>query len=180
MTMESASERLHPGFIAAGYAAVALLASILIYNQHVQRVRELHEEMASRMPQFHPNNEWLVALLIGGLFLLPTFLLISVIRESETAYTLYSRALLALSVTAPLCILIFIGGLSLGTGFLGVCFYRFFASPSITLGLIVSRVFARFERAKRLILCALGIEMVTWIASLVFMAFVLRSLSGLH
>jgi hypothetical protein len=179
--VESAEERLHPGFIIAAYAAVSLVAFILLYNQHIQRVRELNEEMSSRIPQFHPHNDWLLGLLIGGLFLLPTLALIWMIRESEPAYTTYSRILLALSITAPLGVLFFIGSLSLGTGFLfGFCFYRFFASPSVIVGLLASRICARFSKAKRLISYALAIEAVTLVAAAVFMAYALKALSALH
>src|ERR1043166_10242506 len=76
----------------------SLVVFMLLYNQHIQRMHELNEEMSSRIPQFHPHNDWLLGLLIGGLFLLPTFVLIWMIRESEPAYTTYSRILLALSI----------------------------------------------------------------------------------
>lgn len=181
--MESASERLHPGFIAAGYAAVCLIASILLYNQHVQHMRELQEEMSSRIPQYHPQNDWLLGVLIGSLFLFPTFLLISVIRQSETAYTTYARILLALSITEPACALLIVltGVFGLTNDFiLKLCMYRLLASPAVFVGLLVSRLVTQFSRAKRMILYALGIEATAFVAGLVFFAFMLKALSALH
>ena len=181
--MESYSERLHPGFIAAGYAAVCLVATILLYNQHVQHVRELHEEISSGIPQFHPQNNWLLGILIGGMFLLPTFPLVWVIRESETAYTTYARVLLVLSITEPACVLLIILMVisALPSDFIvNLCLYRFLASPAVIVGLLVSRFVARFSRAKRLILYALCIEAAVFVAGVVFVGFVFKSLSALR
>jgi hypothetical protein len=179
--VESAPERLHPGFIAAGYAAVSLVAALLLYNQHVQHLRELQMMAAMGPPLFHPYSDWLLVLLIGGLFLVPTVLLVWTIRESETAYTLYSRILLLLSITLPVCLLLIPLLPLLGIDFLStLCVYRFYVSPAVAVGLAISWFFARFARAKRLILYALMIEVGTLVVGLVFIAFMLKALSGLH
>jgi hypothetical protein len=179
--VESAPERLHPGFIAAGYAAVSLVAAILLYNQYLQHLRELQVMATMGPPLFHPYSDWLLALLIGGLFLIPTVLLVLTIRESETAYTIYSRILLLLSITLPVCLLLTPLLPVLGIDFLFVlCLFRFYVSPAVAVGLAISWFFGRFAWAKRLIRYALMIEVGTLVVGMVFIAFMLKALSGLH
>jgi hypothetical protein len=179
--VESAPERLHPGLIAAGYGAVSLVAAILLYYQHLQHLRELQVIAAMGPPSFHPFSDWLLALLIGGLFLIPTVLLVLTVRESETAYTLYSRILLLLSITLPVCLLLTSLLPLLGIDFLFMlCLFRFYVSPAVAVGLAISWFFARFARAKRLILYALIVEVGALVVGLVFLAFILKGLSGLH
>ena len=90
---------------------------------------------------------------------MPTFLLVLVIRKSETAYTWYSRILLCLSFTAPISLVFLIPVVNQVNGSLGeFSLYRLFASPFIIVGMVVSRLLARFDRAKRLTLYALLVE----------------------
>jgi hypothetical protein len=95
-----------------------------------------------------------------------------VIRNSEALYNRYSLILLGLSLTAPLCLGVFsIPAVSQetvdrGTMLLGeICLDRLFVSPLVVVGLVFSRLLARFDRAKRLTLYALLVEVLT----LVFM-----------
>lgn len=97
-------------------------------------------------------GDWMLELFIVGMFLIPTFFLGLVIRKSETAYTRYSQALLGVSLTAPVSLgVLLIPAVNQGNTFLGwFCMDRLFASPVVVVGLAVSRLLARFNRAKRL------------------------------
>jgi hypothetical protein len=90
-------------------------------------------------------GDWMLEL-FGGLFLIPTFVLLLLIRNSEQAYTRYSQILLGLSLTAPICVGLFlIPAVSQGNSFLGwFCRDRLLAVPIIVVGLAVSRLLARF------------------------------------
>jgi hypothetical protein len=113
-------------------------------------------------------GDWILELFIIVLFLVPTFALVLIIRNSEPAYTRYSQVLLYLSVTAPICLGIFlIPAVNQGKMLLGwICIDRLMASPLVLVWLALSRVLARFARAKRLISYALICEVVTFVASM--------------
>jgi hypothetical protein len=98
--------------------------------------------------------------------LVPTILLLLVIRKSEAAYTTYSKVLLVLSLSAPLSLgLLCIPAVSSGPGLLGfVCLYRLEASPFTLAAAGFSRGAARFQTAKRLTLFALLAEGLTLVA----------------
>ena len=92
-------------------------------------------------------GDLLLGLFIGGLFLIPTFFLVLVIRKSETAYTRYSQILLGLSLTAPISLgILLIPAVGQGNSFLGwFCMDRLFASPIVIAALVFSRLLTRFE-----------------------------------
>ena len=102
---------------------------------------------------------------ICGMFLVVTFFLVLVIAKSESAYTIYSKVLVAISLTAPLSVaIISIPAVGQSDFILGwACMFRLFASPLVAFGIGVSRLFARYPRPKKLTLYALAIEGVTLI-----------------
>ena len=102
------------------------------------------------------------------MLLVVSFFLMLVIYQHEPAYTIFSKVVFAISVTAPLSIgVMAIPAVSQGSSLLGwACMYRLFASPIVLLGLGMSRLFAQFPRAKRITNYALLVETLT----LVFMA----------
>ncbi len=80
------------GLVAVGYAAVLLVAAVLIYARYMQYVN--HPADAARYMQYvnHPADaisssgmyafgDLVLELFIAGLFLIPTFLLVLVIRK---------------------------------------------------------------------------------------------------
>ena|SRR5437868_713140 len=146
------------GIVASGYAAVVLLAIVLVYKRHMQYVNDPADVMSSS--GMYAAGDIMLELFIGGLFLIPTILLVLVIRKSEMAYTRYSQALLSLSLTAPICAGLFlIPAVNQGNSFLGwLCMDRLFASPIVIVGLVFSRLSAHFGRAKRLTSYALLVE----------------------
>src|SRR5947208_15915083 len=88
------------GAVAAGYVIVVLIAAALLLARHVQYVT--HPADANTYGAMFAFGDLLLGLFIGGLFLIPTFFLVLVIRKSETAYTRYSQTLLGLSLPAPI------------------------------------------------------------------------------
>jgi hypothetical protein len=149
------------GAVAAGYVIVVLIAAALLLARHVQYVT--HPADANTYGAMFAFGDLLLGLFIGGLFLIPTFSLVLVIRKSETAYTRYSHTLLGLSLTAPISLgILLIPAVSQGNSFLGwFCMGRLFAMPIVIVALAISRLLARFDRAKRLTLYALLVELGT-------------------
>jgi hypothetical protein len=159
--MKPIPRRAQLGAVAAGYAMVLLVAAMLVYERHIQYVN--HPADVTSYGGMYAFGDLILELFIGGLFLIPTLLLALVIRKSETAYTSYSLTLLGFSLTVPICLGVFlIPAANQGDSFLGwFCMDRLLASPIVIAGLAVSRLLARFGRAKRLTSYALLIELVT-------------------
>lgn len=152
--------------VALGYAAVLLASAALVFMRHLQYVKYASEVDASGgMWAF---GDLMLELFIAGLFLAPTLLLAFFIRNSETAFTRYAQTLFGIAITAPVSI----GALAIpaiaqsGAGFLGalgwLCLGRVSASPVFVVGLVLSRILARFKRAKRMIIYGLLIELGTY------------------
>jgi hypothetical protein len=118
-------------------------------------------------------GDLLLEMFIAGALLVPTVLLVLVIRKSEAAYTIYSKVLLALSLSAPLSFgLLCIPGVSSGPGWLGfVCLYRLEVSPFTLAAAGFSRGAARFQTSKRLTVFALLAEGLTLVAVVSAFAF---------
>jgi len=148
-------------WVGGGYAAVAALSAALIVARYLQYVT--HPADAAQYGGMWAGGDLMLELFITGLLLVVTFFLVLVIRKEESAYTVYSKVLLGLSLTAPLSVgFISIDAVSQGTGWLGyACLFRLFASPMVIVGLVGSRLLARFSRAKRLLSYSLMIEGLT-------------------
>jgi hypothetical protein len=159
--MNPIPRRVQFGIVIAGYASVLLIAAVLIYLRHMQYVNHPDEAMASS--GMYAGGDWLLELFIVGLFLIPTFLLALIIRNSEPASTRYAQVVLGISLTAPVGLGLFlIPAVNQGNGFLGwFALDRLFASPMVIVGFVGSRLLARFKRAKRLTSCAILIEVAT-------------------
>ena len=167
--------RTQLGAVATGYGIILLVAAVLLFARHIQYVT--HPDDANAYGAMFAFGDLLLGLFIGGLFLIPTLFLVLIIRKSETAYTRYSQILLGLSLTAPISLgILLIPAVSQGDSFLGwFCVDRLFASPIIIVAQAVSRLLARFGRAKRLTLYALLVELGTIaLMVLLFVFFVAR------
>ena len=159
--MEASVLRTRLYWVGGGYAAVAALSAALIVARYLQYVT--HPADAAQYGGMWAGGDLMLELFITGLLLVVTFFLVLVIRKEESAYTMYSKVLLGLSLTAPLSVgFISIDAVSQGTGWLGyACMFRLFASPMVIVGLGGSRLLARFSRAKRLLSYSLIIEGLT-------------------
>lgn len=118
-------------------------------------------------------GDLLLEMFIAGALLVPTLLLVLVIRKSEAAYTIYSKVLLVFSLSAPLSFgLLCIPAVSSGPGLLGfLCLYRLEVSPFTLTAAGFSRIAAQFEAPKRLTLFALVLEALTLVAVVFVFAF---------
>jgi hypothetical protein len=154
-----------------GYLAVLAISTLLVFVRHEAYAQ--HAADAAAYSGMWAGGDLMLELFIVGMFLVMTFFLVLVIAKSETAYTTYSKALLAVSLTAPLSVgLIAIPAIGQGNSILGwACMFRLFASPLVTFGIGASRLFAWFPRPKKLTVYALVIEGITLVllaASLFF------------
>jgi len=91
--MQPIPRRVQLGVVAAGYIAVLLVSAVLVYARHMLYVN--HPADVAAAGGMYAAGDWMLELFIGGLFLIPTFLRVLVIRKSETASTRYSQVLLA-------------------------------------------------------------------------------------
>jgi hypothetical protein len=146
------------GLVALGYAAVlALAAASLLQRYLVER-----QDPAAASGGMFAAGETMLQLFLGCLFLIPTVFLIRIMAQFEGLYTTYSRFLFGLSLTAPVCMSVIFFGENYVAQSLGwLCFFRVLESPIILVGMGFSRFSARFDRAKRLVSCALLVEGLT-------------------
>ena len=169
--MKAIPWRVQLAVVAAGYVAVLLLAALLVFGRYMLYVN--HSQDAAAAGGMYAFGDVMLELFIVGLFLIPTFFLVIVIRKSEMASTKYSQALLALSLTAPISLgVLLIPSVNQGNSFVGwFCLYRLFALPVMVVGLLVSRLLARFQRAKRLASYALMCEVGTFFLAVALFMF---------
>jgi hypothetical protein len=147
--------------VAGGYAAALAIAVLLILMRYVQYAT--HPQDVAAYGGMYAGGDLALEVFIGGMFLVVTFFLMLVIRTSEAAYTIYAKVLLGVSLTMPISVaVVALSALSSGDGIFGwACLFRLFASPIVLFGLGLSRLFARFPRAKKLTLYALLVESAT-------------------
>lgn len=151
------------GFVALAYGAAFLVSVAILYARHLQEVR-YPADASGGMWAFGDLFLWLF---IAGLFMIPSVFLVLVIARFEAFYITYSRILLALSLTGPICLSIFALASSHLSESVGSLFlFRFFGSPFILVGIGVSRMAARFDRSKRPLTFALVIEGLTFAISI--------------
>ena len=157
------------GLVAIGYAAVLAVGAVLIVVRYFQYVN--HPADVAAYGGMYAGGDLMLEVFIGGMLMVMTFFLVLVIYKSEPDYTIYSKVLVGLSLTAPLSVgLISIPAVNQGMNVLGeVCMFRLFASPMVIAGMGMSRIYARFPRPKRLTVYALLIEAVTLILLLAAM-----------
>ena len=153
--------KIQLALVACAYAAVLAISALLIVWRYWQY--ETHPADAAQYGGMWAGGDLMLEFFICGMLLAVTFVLVLVIYTHETAYTNYSKFMLALSATAPASIaLIAIPAIGQGSSLLGwACMYRAFASPLVLVGLVMNRLVARFPRAKRMTNYALLIEGLT-------------------
>lgn len=156
--------------VACGYLSVLAIAAILIVVRYFQYVT--HPADVAAYGGMWAGGDLMLELFICGMLLVMSFFLVLVIFRHETAYTMYSKVVLAISATLPVSVgLIALPAVAGGMSALGwVCLFRVFSSPIVLLGLIMSRLFARFPRAKRFTNYALLIEVLTLVGMVLMIA----------
>jgi hypothetical protein len=164
--MESTDWRRQLRFVAWGYAAVLLIAAIMLYGRHLQ---ELKYPVDAAGGMWAAGDTFLY-FFVACLFMIPTAFLIWVIAKVETVYKVYSQFLLGLSLSAPVSlILLNFGEGKLAEGVISVCLLRLLGAPLILFGIGVSRWVARFDRTKMLTSLALVVEGLTLATAVVLL-----------
>ena len=162
--------KIRMALVACGYLMVLGLAAILIVWRYWQY--EQHPADAAQYSGMWAGGDLMLELFICGMLLAVTFVLVLVTYKFETAYTNYAKAMLALSVTLPVSVgLIAIPAVGGGNSLVGwACLFRVFASPLVLVGIVMSRLFARFPRAKRITNYALLVEALTLVGMVLMVA----------
>jgi hypothetical protein len=156
--MKSISWWVQLGLVALGYASVLVVATTLLYRRHLQELNY----PADASGGMWAAGDALLQIFIACLLTIPTAFLVWIIARFESFYKAYSQLLLGLSLSAPVCLSV----LTLGENHIAqsvsiLCLYRLFWSPLVLVGIGVSRLAARFDRAKRLVSYALLVEGLT-------------------
>jgi len=171
--MKPISLRAQLTLVAVGYAAVLTASALMVFVRYMQYVMHPQDVVASG--GMYAAGDLFLEMFIACMLLAATLFLAIVIRKSEELYTGYSKVLLGLSLTAPICLgVLSIPAVGQGPMVLGeILMSRLVASPFVIAGLAFSRLLARFDRAKRLTFYALMIEILTLVfivAGFLFMA----------
>lgn len=158
------------GLVACGYAMVVGIAALLVLWRYWQY--QEHPADAAQYGGMWAGGDLILELFICAMLLAMTFVLVLVIYKSETAYTNFAKLVLAVSVTLPVSVgVIAIPAVGEGISLVGwACLFRVFASPLVLMGIAVSRLFARFPRAKRITNYALLIEVSTLVGMVLMVA----------
>ena len=152
------SRRIQFGLVGMGYTAVLVVAAAALYRRHLA---ELQDPVAAS-GGMAAAGDTILYLFIGCLFLIPTALLIWTITKLEALFTVYSRFLFGLSLSAPVCLsVVLFGENHVAPSLSWLCFFRILESPIVLVGMGISRFAARFDRAKRLTSYALLVEGLT-------------------
>ena len=159
--MRPVSLRAKLTLVATGYAAVVAVSVFLITARNLQY--HLHPDDANQYSGMWAGGDMVLGAFIFCLFMVPTFFLVLVARQSEPLYTGYAKVLIALSLTAPASIGLFaIPYVRNSNSMLGwMCMWRLLGSPLVLVGMVGSRLVARFPRAKRFSSYAALIEAIT-------------------
>jgi hypothetical protein len=167
--MKAISFRSQLWLVGMGYAVVVAAAAVLVGLRYLQYVT--HRADAAAYSTMWGFGDWMLAIFIGCMLLVPTFALAVIARKNEHFYTAYSKVLLGLSLTLPLGAgLMAIPAIGQGQDLVGdICLYRLLGSPVVLAALGFSRLLARFARAKWLTSFALAIEAVTLAVVLVLL-----------
>ena len=150
-------ERVQLYGVAFGYALILTFWALLTFQRQLIELQDPAAATASSgMWAF---GDALVSVGTGFLLLVPTFFLLRVMARHESAYTLYSKLALAITLTAPLALALLASGRLPHEGFLeNNTLLRLLYSPFVIVILAMSRIMARFATAKRLLLYALSTE----------------------
>jgi hypothetical protein len=156
--VKSISSRVQLGLAALGYAGVLVVAAALLFGRHLQELK-YPAEASGGMWAF---GDALLYIFIACLFMVPTVFLIWITARYEAFYTAYTKFLLGFSLSAPVCLsVLYLGENHVGENLITISLYRLMGLPFILAGMGISRLVARFDRAKRFVSYALLIEGLT-------------------
>jgi len=153
--------------VAIAYAAVLLFAAVEMFSRYAYEAS--HPAEVSASSGMFAGGDMLLEIFIAFLFMIPTFFLIRIGAHFETPYTAWSKLLLTLGLSAPLCLVLVFLGAAPGT-LTALCLERLLWSPFVLLMILISRFSARFDRAKRVISYALLSEGLTFCGSIAWVS----------
>jgi hypothetical protein len=161
--METVAWRSQLRLVGLGYGAVLVFATAVLFGRHLQELQN-PVDAAGGMWAFGDAILWIF---LACLFMVPTAFLVWVMSKSESVYRTYSRFLLGLSLSAPVSLALFaLGRKYFSQDVSNFCLVRLGLSPFILLGIGVSWLVARFDRAKRLVWYALLVEGFTFASAM--------------
>jgi hypothetical protein len=144
-----------------------MFAAAVLFARHLQELRYPAEASGG----VWAAGDAMPYIFLSCLFMVPTAFLIWIAAKFENFYTAYSLFLLGLSLRAPVCLsVLYLSENRAGQDLINLCLYIFIWSPFILLTMGVSRLVARFDRAKKFTSCTLlieGLTLVTAIALLI-------------
>ncbi len=156
--------RVKMGLIASCYVAIFALAAVAIVARYFAALRNPNDFNGGMAA----GGDLILEIGIGGLLLIPTFLLALAIRDREAMYLSFSKALLGISLTAPISLgVVLIPAISQSDNLVGfVCMYRLFGMPVVIMWMATGRALARFKTAKRFTGWAVAIEAGTLVLAI--------------
>lgn len=174
--MDQTVPRARLFWIAGAYAAVLAVSAALICARYMAYVT--HPADVAAYGGMWAGGDLALEVIVVGMLLVVTFFVALAIFKYDAAYTTYSKIMVAWSLTLPASVAyIAVTAKTQDNSLLGwFCLYRVFAAPIMLMGFGMSRVLARFPKAKRLTTYALLIEGLT----VVFMIVFLFGLSHFH
>jgi hypothetical protein len=161
--------------VGAGYAATSAIAAALLGARYLMEQRNAADVAAAS--GMYAGGDLLLGIFILGLFMIPTAGLIWVMAKSEALYMAYSQLLVGISLTAPVSLsLVWLGERHVPQSLVSLGLCRLVLSPFMLVGTGVSRLVARFERAKKLVVYALLVEGLTAATAVAAVALLVRGL----
>ena len=163
--MKPISVRTQLWYIAFGYAAVVMIAAGLLISRYI--MERIHAADVSAAGGMYGFGDLILYIFVICLFMIPTFFLVRVMAGFEGLYTAYSQLLVGISLSAPVCLsVLHFGKNHVSENLASLCLVRLVCAPFIVVGIGVSRIVARFDRAKKLTVYALLIEGLTMVAGI--------------
>lgn len=147
--------RVQLALIGCGYLVVLAYGAVLQYTRYLAALQD---------PAYSSGGMWAFGdeMLAWWIFLLamgPTFLLLLVIRQDETAYVRLAKVLFWFSLTGPICLAVAVLGNLLHHGNLvDPLVWRSWRAPFVLMVIAMSRILAKPNAAKRLLTRAALIE----------------------
>src|SRR5689334_20415031 len=108
--------------IGGGYAVVVPYSSTLVYKRHAWETAHSAEVIAAS--GMYAGGDMFLALFITFLFMIPTIFLVRVISKFEVPAAVYSKTLLVVGLSAPLCLAILFFGHQRAPNLSAYCFFR--------------------------------------------------------
>jgi hypothetical protein len=151
--------------VGAGYAVILAFAGAEFCYRYLYEIS--HPEEVIAQSGMFAGGDMILAIFVGFLLMIPTLFLIWIGAKFEAPYTIYSKLLLLVGFSAPACLaLLYFGSQRLPGSFAVFCFERLFCSPFILAIIAMSRLVARFDRAKQFTSYALLLEAATLCTSI--------------